>query len=146
MTENDLLNEIIKLCEKHDIQYYHSGDSRRDQGKGFPDLLLVGHHRILFVECKSPVGNMTTEQRIWLYRLVATGHRLMIWRPAHLISGWIEEELSQLLILQQLLTPDKPCFPFSHTRNTHTRTSAQVDRQIAQKKRINHPFKLDRLA
>ena len=40
MNEAELLQEVLDLCEELNVLAFHSTDSRRDVGKGFPDLVL----------------------------------------------------------------------------------------------------------
>ena len=42
MTEAELQHEVISLCEKYGLLVFHSTDSRRDIGTGFPDLVICG--------------------------------------------------------------------------------------------------------
>ncbi len=56
-------------------------------GKGFPDLCLVGPERIIFAEIKSEKGKLSREQEHWLAGLakvaLATDHvRVCVWTPA----------------------------------------------------------------
>ena len=57
---------VIKLALKLGYLVFHEYDSRRNgtnHGRGFPDLVIVGHGRLLFIELKKHRGNSTTEQR-----------------------------------------------------------------------------------
>lgn len=49
-----------------------------------PDLLLVGHTSILFVELKDDYGNLTSNQTEWRYRILACGAYWAVWRPKDL--------------------------------------------------------------
>jgi hypothetical protein len=96
MTEDDLLAEVLALCDENDVLAYHSADSRRDVGTGFPDLVLAGTRRTLFAELKSQYSTLRPEQTNWRYRLVACGELYEIWRPADLESGHIERTIAGL--------------------------------------------------
>ena len=50
-------------------------------GKGFPDLVLVGHGRLIVAELKSNTGRVTAEQQAWLDALTAAGIETHVWRP-----------------------------------------------------------------
>lgn len=96
MTENELLAECIKLAEKHGVLYFHSTDSRRDKGRGFPDLTLAGIERVAFAELKSSTGDTRVAQTQWAWRLRATGSTCFLWRPKDLKSGEIEARIREL--------------------------------------------------
>lgn len=55
---------------------------------GWPDLVLLGHGRALFVECKSERGRLTLEQRRVIGLLRDAGLDVRVWRP----SDWREIE------------------------------------------------------
>jgi len=62
-------------------------------GPGFPDLVLSGHGRVLFIELKSEKGRMRPEQQVWADSLnECPGIENYLLRP----SDWdeIEEILS----------------------------------------------------
>lgn len=97
VTEAELQSEIIKLAEHHHLLIFHSTDSRRDTGPGFPDLVIAGRHRTLFAELKSATGNLSTEQVRWKYALIASGQYWTLWRPKDWTNGHIESVLRELL-------------------------------------------------
>jgi hypothetical protein len=96
MTEGQLLTEVLELAAKYDVLAFHSTDARRDIGRGFPDLVLVGQNNILFAELKSGGRTPEGEQVTWKYRLVAAKGNWVWWSPADLRSGLIEETLRKL--------------------------------------------------
>lgn len=54
-------------------------------GKGFPDLVLVRDHRLIFTELKSDTGRLTPEQQVWLDDLAhVTTTEAHLWRPGDL--------------------------------------------------------------
>ena len=57
-------------------------------GPGFPDLVIAGKGKLLFVELKSEKGKLSTNQLEWSNALAATGARVCLWRP----SDWPEIE------------------------------------------------------
>jgi hypothetical protein len=65
-------------------------------GKGYPDLTIVGAGGILFRELKSAVGRPSPEQVVWIKRLSAAGANAGIWKPEDLHSGRIEQELRDI--------------------------------------------------
>ena len=96
MHEAQFQAEVIKLADSHDVKVFHSTDSRKDIGPGFPDLVLVGVDDILFAELKTSGGTMSSKQTDWRYSIIAAGHRHEVWRPADLNSGVIEAYLENL--------------------------------------------------
>lgn len=71
---------------------YHTHDSRHSAA-GFPDLVLVGRGRLLFIEVKSATGKLTTPQLAWYAGLLDVGAEAYVWRPADWKSGTIERIL-----------------------------------------------------
>lgn len=96
MDEAKLQSEIIALAEELNLLVFHSADSRRDIGRGFPDLVIVGRHRTLFAELKSATGTRTTDQTNWYYRLSAVGDHVTLWRPKDWENGQVETLLREL--------------------------------------------------
>ena len=50
-------------------------------GKGWPDLAIVGRGRIIYAELKSARGKLSPEQQEWLDRLERAGGESYVWRP-----------------------------------------------------------------
>jgi hypothetical protein len=96
LIESELLAEVLTICDEHDVLAFHSTDSRRDIGKGFPDLVCVGRHHILFAELKRFGGYRSPEQTTWGYRILATGARYALWTPLDLKRGTIESAIRGL--------------------------------------------------
>lgn len=53
-------------------------------GKGFPDLVLVGHGRVLFRELKTGRSALTVEQRQWGAWLCDAGADWSVWRDSEM--------------------------------------------------------------
>lgn len=96
MSDRDFLRTIYQICAERGILVFHSGDSRTDMGKGYPDLTLIGRNGAMWAELKGSMGSLTTEQVLWKYRIIAAGGKWELWRPADLDSGHIEQVLSLL--------------------------------------------------
>ena len=96
MTEAELQAEVIRIARTHKVLVFHSADSRRDTGAGFPDLVLVGKHRVLFCELKDGGAERSTAQTQWYYRLIAVGAHYVLWRPRDLDNGAVETLLREL--------------------------------------------------
>ena len=80
MTEKEFQDKVVKYAQYLGILCYHTYDSRRSQ-RGFPDLVLVGKHKVVYVELKSARGKVSNEQREWLTRLTSAGQAAYVWRP-----------------------------------------------------------------
>lgn len=96
MSEDALLAEVLKICAKHGALAFHSVESKRDIGKGYPDLTIVGRGGVLFAELKTESGHRSPMQTVWHYRLIAAGQRSVLWRPGDLESGRVESILRSL--------------------------------------------------
>lgn len=98
ITENELQNEVIKLLNaRPELVWIHVPDSRKLQGtKGFPDLLIVGPHGILWRELKSRVGKLRSDQVRWKYLLQANRANYAIWTEWDLLSGGIGLALDRI--------------------------------------------------
>lgn len=75
------------------LEYYHTYDSQRSQ-PGFPDLVIVGEHGVLFRELKTESGRLTPMQVHWLHVLTLAGQNARLWRPSDLPA--IQAELKAL--------------------------------------------------
>ena len=79
---NEMATLLGYLC-------FHTYDSRRSIGGGFPDLVLVrpatSKHtsRVIFAELKTQKGRVSKAQQEWLQALsTREGIEVYIWRPA----------------------------------------------------------------
>jgi hypothetical protein len=78
-------------------------------GKGYPDLTLVGANGVAWRELKSLTGRTSPEQVDWVADLKAAGADADIWTPADLASGRIKRELRDLgRIAPRKVTPQVP--------------------------------------
>jgi hypothetical protein len=68
----------------------------RADGKGFPDCVLVGRGRTLFVELKTDSGKLSDDQKAWMAALGANGAEAYVFRP----SMW--DEIAEVLAYGQL--------------------------------------------
>lgn len=98
MSEAQLLAAVRDLARRLGWLAYHTRDSRGSD-PGFPDLVLVGHRRIIFAELKSADGRLTGAQFEWFERLAGLDAderspvRVYRWSPADWASGAVEAEL-----------------------------------------------------
>ena len=94
-SEAELQQKIIDLCTELRFKVFHSGDARRDTGRGFPDLVIATTHgKLIFAELKSYTGDMSPHQSSWKWALKASGADWRLWRP----HDWpaIESELRMI--------------------------------------------------
>lgn len=109
MTEDDLLRAVLDMCRLFHLRVAHfrpaqmkdrDGRARwvtavQADGKGYPDLTIVGPAGLMFRELKSSTGSVTPEQKTWLLVLSRVADA-DTWRPTDLRSGRIERELRAL--------------------------------------------------
>lgn len=103
MTEEQLLRSVLDTARLLGVTTAHfrpalSQSGRwhtavAGDGKGFPDLVLVGPGGILYRELKTDVGRLKPEQVVWIRTLKAGGADADVWREADMHSGRIEREL-----------------------------------------------------
>lgn len=105
MTEGQLIRAVIELCGWLHLTTAHFRPAWTEQGwrtavqgdgKGFPDLVLVGPHGVLYREAKSGRGVLEPEQRRWRDVLLAAGQDWALWRPQQWHDGTIRAELTAL--------------------------------------------------
>ncbi len=72
---------VTDLAKLKHWRCYHTFDSRRST-PGFPDLVLVRHHRLIVAELKAEKGRLTPPQKEWLDALAFTGIETYVWRPS----------------------------------------------------------------
>lgn len=83
LSEAQFQQQITDLCDWLGLRWHHETDSRRSKA-GFPDLVIVGKSRVIWVELKSERGRVTKEQEAWLTDLWAAGQRVYVWHPSDL--------------------------------------------------------------
>lgn len=96
MSEADLQSAVLDMCTYLGLRAYHSTDSRRDTCAGFPDLVILGPHGVLWRELKTSKGRIRPEQESWLTGPIRTGHNAAVWRPEDLTSHRIQRELNSI--------------------------------------------------
>ena len=97
MTEKELEIEVLAIAKGLRLMVRRVPDSRRithvELGRGFPDLEILGPHRLMFAELKTEGGQLSRDEKRWRYALEAAGQRYVVWRPQHLRHRDIEAEL-----------------------------------------------------
>lgn len=81
MSEAQFQQRIVDYCELRGLLVFHDNDSRRNN-PGFPDLVIVGTHGVIFAELKSDTGRLRPEQETWLTALHHAGAIAALWRPS----------------------------------------------------------------
>lgn len=102
MTEGELQGGVIDTARSLGYLVAHFRPAKTERGwrtpveadgKGFPDLVLTGRRRVLFVELKNATRPLEPEQRVWLDALAVAGVECYVWRPADYSSGDVERIL-----------------------------------------------------
>ena len=96
MTERELQVEVERLAAKLGVLIHHCLDGRRCEGVGFPDVVACGLKGTIFRELKLEAAELGSQQRMWKWKLLASGADYGIWRPSDLRSGRIEKELQRI--------------------------------------------------
>lgn len=102
MNETELQDAVIELARLLGYLVAHFRPAKTDQGwrtpvqadgKGFPDLVLVGRGRVIYAELKNDVRKLEPEQRVWLDALHVCGAEVYVWRPTDYAAGAIDAVL-----------------------------------------------------
>ncbi|MER7167251.1 hypothetical protein ABT336_14425 [Micromonospora sp. NPDC000207] len=104
--EDALQRQVLEMCK---LLHLHTAHFRPaltrtgrwitpvgGDGKGWPDLTIVGPGGILFRELKSATGSRTPEQRQWAGWLAEAGADVAVWKPRDMESGRIKAELEAI--------------------------------------------------
>jgi len=81
MNEKELQQTVLEMFGWHSWLTYHTYDSRMSQ-PGFPDVVAVKGHRVVWMELKSKKGKIRPEQRVWLDQLVLSQSEVYLVRPS----------------------------------------------------------------
>lgn len=102
MLEADLVKAILDVARilgwrsahfrpamtKHGWKTAVQGD-----GKGWPDIVLVGHGRILYREVKCGRNTLSADQAEWIRALEQAGADVGVWHERDWQDGLVEAEL-----------------------------------------------------
>lgn len=80
LTEKDLQSLVLDVARIAGWRHYHTFNSKHS-ASGFPDLVFVGHGRIVFAELKSETGKLSDKQKLWIEDLLKNGAEVHVWRP-----------------------------------------------------------------
>lgn len=104
MSESDLQRAVLELAKRLGFKSAHFRPGKTTRGRwitavqgdgaGYPDLTLVGHGRLVFVELKSAKGRVSREQAEWITALEGVpAIEVHVWRPQHWLDGTVEAVL-----------------------------------------------------
>jgi hypothetical protein len=105
MLEEQLVRNVVKLARYCNVLVAHFRPALTNRGwrtpvqgdgKGFPDLVLVGPGGVLFREAKSDRGSLEPDQKTWRDALVGAHADWGVWKPRDFRSGLIADEVSAL--------------------------------------------------
>jgi len=105
MSENELLVGILDRARWFGVVTAHFRPARTKtgwvtavagDGKGFPDLVLVGPCGVLYRELKTERGRLSPEQLRWRDALQAAGADWAVWKPSDLLAGRVDAELKTI--------------------------------------------------
>lgn len=92
ITESQFLDTVVEYATLRGWRWTHFRPARTEKGwrtplqgsRGFPDLVLVKDHRLIFAELKSQRGRKPDQdQQAWLDVLQGVpGVETCVWRPA----------------------------------------------------------------
>ena len=91
MNEAQFQKQVVDLAHYQGWHVFHTYDSRRSTGSGFPDLVLVrgGEFLPIFAELKTSKGQLSAVQKTWRKVLEqCPGADYRLWRP----EDWPEIE------------------------------------------------------
>lgn len=86
ISEKQWQEQVLDVAARYGWRTFHWPDSRRVTAPGWPDLSLLKGDRLLFAELKTRTGRLSTEQRVVLAGLIASGQEVAVWRPADLVE------------------------------------------------------------
>lgn len=90
-TERDFQRQVIDLAHilGYTVAHFRPAQTKHGwrtpvaaDGAGFPDLVIVGHGRVLFRELKTETGSVSDDQMAWGELLHKNGADWNIWRPS----------------------------------------------------------------
>jgi hypothetical protein len=85
LSERQWQEQVVAWARRSGWLVFHTFDSRRSTGAGFPDLVLAKPGRmVVFAELKTMKGVISTSQREWIAALNMPfgGCQAFFWRPS----------------------------------------------------------------
>jgi hypothetical protein len=91
LTEAQWQQQVVGIAKQYRWTCFHpvrnqptARGHKQQTEPGWPDLVLLGHSRALFVELKAEKGRVRPEQTRTLELLTAAGCETALWRPSDL--------------------------------------------------------------
>jgi hypothetical protein len=101
MTEAELQREVRAMAKELRLETVHvPRRAMLGNPPGWPDLIILGPHGILFRELKSDLGRVSRAQSAMGARLLRVGGSWDVWRPDSLASGRIRKELTEIALAE----------------------------------------------
>lgn len=91
-SEAEFQKVIVRYARDHGYLVHHPLPARVAAGQvltavqgdvGFPDLVIVGHGRLILAELKRQGGTVSDAQRRWIDEATAAGVEAYVWYPRH---------------------------------------------------------------
>lgn len=80
MSEKQWQAQVVALARYNGWLCYHTWNSQHSE-RGYPDLTLIRHNRLVVAELKTERGTVTDVQCLWLEAFRACGIPAYVWRP-----------------------------------------------------------------
>lgn len=107
MLHDDIVLEIQNRAKKRDVLTHYCGRALHCKGdRGAPDLILVGHYGVAWVEVKTGGAGLETAQTTWMHALKASGQTHYIIGEKQLGDGTLDALLDNLIYGQSVLFRD----------------------------------------
>lgn len=88
MTHDEVVHEIQARARRRGVLSHYCHNSIRCEGdRGLPDVLLVGHYGVAFVEVKTPGDQLKPAQTTWKHALKAAGQLHEVMHEGDLAPG-----------------------------------------------------------
>lgn len=97
-TEAQVSRDVVKLLRTFGFAVWSTEQGwRKERGgtrqtPGIPDLIVIGHDRLLFVEMKGPKGRLRDSQKVFRDECRANGVPWAMWRSVGECRDWLVAE------------------------------------------------------
>lgn len=102
LTEKDLERAVAEMARYLGFMVFHARPAQTRagwvtpvayDGKGYPDLTLVGNGRVVFLEIKSATGRLSPDQGEWKRKIIDAGQEWFLVTPKSWTSGEVDKIL-----------------------------------------------------
>lgn len=99
LTEKELERAIAEMARFLGFMVFHARPAQTSKGwrtpvaydgKGYPDLTLVGNGRVVFLEVKSDKGKLSPDQEGWKRHIIQAGAEYFLLTPQSWTSGEVD--------------------------------------------------------